>query len=102
MCFGPCGACSATSPLDDIAEGVVRVLDRRAWPDPALSAGDPGFATAGALHWVYTIGNDRPAEPTRLIVLIVSALGVRSQCLERPLLPGDVLETRACVTDLRP
>ncbi len=81
---------------------MVRVLDRHAWPDPALSAEDPGFATAGALHRVYTIGSDRPAEPNRLIVLIASTLGVRSQSLERPLLPGDVLETRACVPDLCP
>ncbi|HEX2556175.1 MAG TPA: NAD-dependent epimerase/dehydratase family protein [Microvirga sp.] len=86
--------------VDDIVEGVVRVLDRPARPDPDWRAEDPDPATAGVPHRVYNIGNDRPEELNHLIALIEAALGVPAQRIERPLPPGDVLETRADVTDL--
>jgi UDP-glucuronate 4-epimerase len=87
--------------VDDIVEGVVRVLDRPAGPDPAWDAAAPDPATAGAPHRIYNIGNDRPEELNELISYIEEALGRRAERIERPLPPGDVLETRADVTDLR-
>ncbi len=87
--------------IDDITEGVVRVLDRAARPDPAWDAQNPDPAMSAAPHRIYNIGNDRPEELNRLIALIEEALGRRALRIDAPLPPGDVLETRADVTDLR-
>jgi UDP-glucuronate 4-epimerase len=87
--------------VDDIVEGVVRVLDRPAAPNPAFDPMNPDPATSAAPHRVYNIGNDSPEELNHLIALIEEALGRKAVRIERPLPPGDVLETRADVTDLR-
>ena len=87
--------------INDITEGVVRVLDRAARPDPAWDAQNPDPAMSAAPHRIYNIGNDRPEELNRLIALIEEALGRRALRIDAPLPPGDVLETRADVTDLR-
>jgi UDP-glucuronate 4-epimerase len=87
--------------VDDIVEGVVRLVDRRAAPDPAWDATNPDPATSGAPHRVYNIGNDSPEELNQLIALIEDALGRKAQRTDTPLPPGDVLETRADVADLR-
>lgn len=87
--------------IDDIVEGVVRVLDRPARPNPDWDALHPDPATSSAPHRVYNIGNDSPEELNRLIGLIEEALGRSAARIDRPLPPGDVLETRADVADLR-
>ncbi|CAO4145630.1 NAD-dependent epimerase/dehydratase family protein [Methylorubrum extorquens] len=87
--------------VDDVAEGVVRVLDRPARPDPTWDPLRPDPATSAAPHRVYNIGNDRPEELNRLVALIEGALGRRAERVDRPLPPGDILETRADVSDLR-
>jgi UDP-glucuronate 4-epimerase len=87
--------------IDDIVEGVVRVLAAppRAEPNWDGCAADP--ATSSAPYRVYNIGNDRPEEINRLIAIIETALGRRALRTDVPLPPGDVLETRADVGDLR-
>lgn len=87
--------------IDDIVEGVVRVLAAppRAEPNWDGCATDP--ATSSAPYRVYNIGNDRPEEINRLIAIIETALGRRALRTDVPLPPGDVLETRADVGDLR-
>jgi UDP-glucuronate 4-epimerase len=87
--------------IDDIVEGVVRVLAAppRADPDWDSHAADP--ATSSAPYRIYNIGNDRPEEINRLIAIIETALGRRALRVDVPLPPGDVLETRADVSDLR-
>jgi UDP-glucuronate 4-epimerase len=87
--------------VDDVVEGILRVSGRPAAPDPAWDARRPDPATSAAPHRVYNIGNDRPEELSRLIGIIEEALGRKAERIERPLPPGDVLETRADVTDLR-
>jgi UDP-glucuronate 4-epimerase len=87
--------------IDDIVEGIVRVLDRPATADPAWTGEAPDPATAGVPHRLYNIGNDRPEELNALVAYIEAALGRTATRIERPLPPGDVLETRADVTDLR-
>jgi UDP-glucuronate 4-epimerase len=87
--------------VDDIVEGVVRLVDRAPCADPAWNAGKPDPAISPAPHRVYNIGNDRPEEVNRLIGLIAEALGRKANRVDVPLPPGDVLETRADVQDLR-
>jgi UDP-glucuronate 4-epimerase len=87
--------------IDDIVEGVVRVLDRPAAPNPDFDPLHPDPATAQAPHRVYNIGNDHPEELNRLIAIIEAELGAKADRTDVPLPPGDVLETRADVTALR-
>jgi UDP-glucuronate 4-epimerase len=87
--------------VDDIVEGVVRLVGRAPSADPAWSAAAPDPATSPAPHRIYNIGNDRPEEVNRLIALIEEALGRKARRVDVPLPPGDVLETRADVSDLR-
>jgi UDP-glucuronate 4-epimerase len=87
--------------VGDIAEGIVRILDKPAQADPAWDAEDPDPATAGVPHRVYNIGNDRPEELNHLIALIEEALGRKAVRIDAPLPPGDVLATRADLSDLR-
>src|SRR6185436_8251060 len=46
--------------IDDIVEGVVRLLDRPATPNPDWSGGDPDPATSSAPYRIYNIGNSEP------------------------------------------
>jgi UDP-glucuronate 4-epimerase len=87
--------------VDDIVEGIVRLVDRAPLSNPAWNAEDPDPATSAAPHRVYNIGNDSPEEVNRLIALIEEALGKKANRVDVPLPAGDVLETRADVTDLR-
>jgi UDP-glucuronate 4-epimerase len=87
--------------VDDIVEGIVRLVDRAPAADPAWNAARPDPAISPAPHRVYNIGNDRPEEVNRLIALIEEALGRKANRIDVPLPPGDVLETRADVSDLR-
>ena len=87
--------------VDDIVEGIVRLVDRAPAADPAWNAAKPDPAISPAPHRVYNIGNDRPEEVNRLIALIEEALGRKANRVDVPLPPGDVLETRADVSDLR-
>jgi UDP-glucuronate 4-epimerase len=87
--------------VDDIVEGIVRLVQRNPAPDPTWDAQNPDPATSASPHRVYNIGNDNPEELNRLIALIEDALGRKAQRIDKPLPPGDVLETRADVTDLR-
>jgi len=86
--------------VDDIVEGIVRLVDRAPLSNPAWNAEDPDPATSAAPHRVYNIGNDSPEEVNRLIALIEEAIGRQANRVDVPLPPGDVLETRADVSDL--
>ncbi|MFL4993150.1 MAG: NAD-dependent epimerase/dehydratase family protein, partial [Microvirga sp.] len=87
--------------VDDIVEGIVRLVERVPVPDPAWNADLPDPAISPAPHRVYNIGNDSPEEVNDLIALIENALGKKAKRVDVALPPGDVLETRADVTDLR-
>ncbi len=86
--------------VDDVVEGVVRILERPAAPDPAWDAFAPDPATSAAPHRVYNIGNNRPEELNHLIALIEQALGRSANRTDVPLPPGDVLSTAADIADL--
>jgi len=86
--------------VDDIAEGVVRTLERVAQPDPKWNSDAPDPATSSAPFRLYNIGNNRPIELMRYIELIEECLGRKAQKNLLPLQSGDVPETFADIEDL--
>jgi UDP-glucuronate 4-epimerase len=86
--------------IDDIVEGVVRVLDRIPEPDPEWSGDAPDSATSTAPYRLYNIGNNQPVELMRYIEVLEACLGKVAEKNMLPLQPGDVPATYADVTDL--
>lgn len=86
--------------IDDIVEGVVRVLDKVAAPNPAWSGDAPDPATSRAPYRIYNIGGDTPTALMRYIELIEQAVGKKAELNLLPLQPGDVPDTCADVGDL--
>jgi len=86
--------------IDDIVEGVLRVADHPARPDPAWRGESPDPATSSAPYRVYNIGNNQPVELGRLIALLEAALGRRAEQRMRPVPAGDVPVTCADTADL--
>ena len=86
--------------IDDIVEGVVRVLDKPADTNPNWSGDDPDPGTSRAPWRIYNIGNNSPVELLEYIGAIEEALGVKAAKELLPLQPGDVPDTYADVDDL--
>jgi UDP-glucuronate 4-epimerase len=86
--------------IDDIVEGVVRVLDRIPQPNPSWSGAAPDPATSRAPYRIYNIGSDSATELLRYIELIEESLGKKAQLNMMPLQLGDVPDTCANVDDL--
>jgi len=86
--------------IDDIVEGVVRVMRRPATPDPAWNAMAPEKATSAAPWRVYNIGNNRPEELMELIAILEQELGRTAEKRMLPMQPGDVQATFADVDAL--
>ncbi|MCX8018256.1 MAG: NAD-dependent epimerase/dehydratase family protein, partial [Rhodocyclaceae bacterium] len=86
--------------IDDIVEGVIRVLDRPAAPNPDWSGDAPDPGTSKAPWRVYNIGNKRPVEVMDYIAALEKALGKKAAMDLLPLQPGDVPDTYADVADL--
>ena len=86
--------------IDDIIEGVVRVLSRLPQPNPHWSGAEPDPGTSSAPYKIYNIGNNNPVELIKFIEVIEAALGKRAQKEFMDLQPGDVVATYADVDDL--
>ncbi len=86
--------------IDDIIEGVVRVMARLPEPDPAWRGDNPDPGTSYAPYKLYNIGNNNPVELLEFIKEIEKALGRQAQKEFLDLQPGDVPATYADVDDL--
>ena len=86
--------------IDDIVEGVVRVVDKVAQPNPKWSGDAPDPATSYAPYKNYNIGNNNPVELMRFIEVLEDALGKKAKKNLLPMQPGDVPATYADVDDL--
>jgi UDP-glucuronate 4-epimerase len=86
--------------IDDIVEGVIRVLDKVPEPNPQWSGDAPDSATSSAPYRLYNIGNNQPVELMHYIEVLEKCLGKEAQKDMLPLQPGDVPDTYADVTDL--
>jgi UDP-glucuronate 4-epimerase len=87
--------------VDDIVEGVVRVIDRPAQADPAWTAVAPVASSSNAPYRIYNIGNNRPVKLMRYIEVIEQCLGKKAKLDLLPLQAGDVPETIADVSRLQ-
>ena len=86
--------------IDDIVEGVVRVLDRSATPNPKWSGDHPDPGTSKAPWRIYNLGNNHPVDLMDYIEALEKALGKTTKKEFIPLQPGDVPDTCADVKDL--
>jgi UDP-glucuronate 4-epimerase len=87
--------------VDDVAEGVVRVLDAVAEGDPAWSSDDPDPARSRAPYRVFNIGNNRPIQLLEYIAMLEEQLGKKAKMDLLPMQPGDVPSTMADVNELQ-
>ncbi len=85
--------------VDDIVEGVVRVLDRVPTPSGSADAQSPATSASGPYR-LYNIGSNNPVELLAYIEMLESALGRTAKKRLLPMQPGDVAETFADVTEL--
>ena len=76
--------------IDDIVEGVVRVLDRVAQPDPNWDSSQPDPGSSRAPYRIYNIGSNRPIDLLRYIEVLEECLGRKVEKILLPMQPGDV------------
>lgn len=86
--------------VDDIVEGIVRLVHKKAEPNENWSGHNPDPGTSYAPYKVYNIGNNNPVKLMDFITAIEEKLGTEAQKEFLPLQAGDVPETYADVTDL--
>ena len=86
--------------IDDIVEGVVRVLDRPAAPDPDWDPAHPAVASSTAPYRIYNIGNNRPVKLMEFIGTLEKCLGRKAVLDLLPMQPGDVPSTAADISAL--
>jgi UDP-glucuronate 4-epimerase len=86
--------------IDDIVEGVVRVIDRIPGPNPEWAGDKPDPSTSYAPYKVYNIGNNNPVELMHFIEVLEDCLGKKAEKNLLPIQAGDVPATYADVDDL--
>ncbi|MBN2858068.1 MAG: NAD-dependent epimerase [Candidatus Delongbacteria bacterium] len=86
--------------IDDIVEGIVRVINKPAEPNSEWSGKNPDPGTSSSPYRVYNIGSNRPVLLMDFISTIEKTLGIGSKKNFLPLQPGDVPASHADVTDL--
>lgn len=85
--------------IDDIIEGIMRVMDRIPQGNPQWEEeADP--STGNAPYKIYNIGNNRPVELLKFIEVLEETLGRKAEKQFLPLQQGDVPETYADIDDL--
>lgn len=86
--------------IDDIVEGVIRILDCPAQPNPVWSGATPDPGTSKAPWRIYNIGNNNPVNLLYYINALENALGREVDKEFLPIQPGDLPDTWASVEDL--
>jgi UDP-glucuronate 4-epimerase len=86
--------------IDDIVEGLIRVIINIPAPDKGWNRDNPDPATSYAPYRMYNIGNNNPVELMKFIGVLEDCLGRKAEKNLLPMQPGDVPETYADVDDL--
>jgi UDP-glucuronate 4-epimerase len=87
--------------IDDIVEGLMRIMEHPATSNPDWSSAAPDPATSSAPYRIHNIGGNSPVELNRLIEVLEEALGRKAIRNLMPLQPGDVPATFADVSSLQ-
>lgn len=86
--------------IDDIVEGIIRVTDKPATPNPDWDASSPDPGTSSAPYRLYNIGNNNPVSLMDFIGAIENAIGKTAEKEFLPMQPGDVAATYADIDAL--
>ncbi len=86
--------------IDDIVEGICRVIDCIPKSDPEWSGFDPCPSTSPAPYKIFNIGNNSPVRLLDFIEIIENELGKKAEKIFLPMQPGDVAASWADVSDL--
>ncbi len=86
--------------VDDVVEGVVRILWQAARPDPAFDRSHPDPATSDAPWRIYNLGHQQPVPLEQFVATLERCLGREAVREYLPMQPGDVLQTYAETADL--
>ena len=86
--------------IDDIVEGILRVLDQPAKPNLSWNGDNPDSGTSSAPWRIYNIGSNSPVKLLDYIHALEKSLGVKADKELLPIQPGDVPNTYADVDDL--
>jgi len=86
--------------IDDVVEGVLRIINRIPRPDPDWNPARPNPGTSYCPYKIYNIGNNQPIELLRFIEVLENCLGMTAEKNFLPMQDGDVPATYADVTDL--
>jgi UDP-glucuronate 4-epimerase len=86
--------------IDDIVEGIVRVMDQPAAANPEWDSADPDPGTSSAPYRLYNIGNNSPVMLLDYIAAVEKALGKKAEMEMLPMQPGDVAATCADIDAL--
>jgi UDP-glucuronate 4-epimerase len=86
--------------IDDIIEGIARVMDRIPEPNPYWDGNNPDPASGSGPYKLYNIGNNNPVELMRFIEVLEDCLGNKAEKHLLPMQAGDVPATYADVDDL--
>jgi UDP-glucuronate 4-epimerase len=86
--------------VDDIVEGVVRVIDRPAAPDARWSSDEPAPSTSSAPWRLFNIGNHQRVELMTYIRALEAALGMKAKLDLLPMQAGDIRATEADTAEL--
>ncbi len=86
--------------IDDIVEGIFRVMRNTAAPNPDWSGENPDPGTGKGPYRIYNIGNNKPVKLMYMIEVLEKCLGKTAEKNMLPMQPGDVPETYADIDDL--
>ena len=86
--------------IDDIVDGVIKVIDKPAQPNKEWNAKDPEISSSSAPYKIYNIGNNAPLPLMTFIETIEDALGKKAEKNFMPMQDGDVVSTYADVSGL--
>ncbi len=87
--------------IDDIVEGILRVVDHIPTPDPEWNAQFPAPGSSTAPYKIYNIGNSHPVKLMDFIQAIEEAIGHPAEKIYLPMQPGDVYQTNADTSALQ-
>ena len=86
--------------VDDIAEALIRILDKPAIPDKEFDPNNPNPSTSWAPHRIFNIGNSNPTPLIKYINAIERELGISAKKKMMPIQPGDVPATSSDSSEL--